>query len=166
MTSGDAVDSIRRMTLADIDSVVMIDRDSFSMPWSAQFYRSELNDNPAAYLYVIESGEKEREVVGYLGFWFIVDEAHISTFAVHPQFRKRGFGRALLIGALGHAAALGAEVVSLEVRASNHTAAAIYESLGFRVTGRKQGYYQDNGEDALFMRLDDLQPWRTSIREV
>ena len=104
-------------------------------------------------------------MAGYLGFWFIVDEAHISTFAVHPQYRRRGFGRALLEHALGHAAALGAELVSLEVRASNHTAAAIYESFGFTVTGRKQGYYQDNGEEALFMRLEDLQPWRKSIRE-
>ncbi len=153
------------MTLADIDSVVMIDRESFSMPWSAQFYRSELNDNPAAYLYVAETGEGEREVVGYLGFWFIVDEAHISTFAIHPGFRMRGFGRALLKYALEQAAAFGAEVVSLEVRASNRTAAAIYESFGFGVTGRKQGYYQDNGEEALFMRLDDLRPWRTSVRE-
>lgn len=68
--------------------------------------------------------------------------------------------------ALVQAAALGAEVVSLEVRTSNQTAAAIYESFGFGVTGQKQGYYQDNGEDALFMRLDDLQPWRTSVREV
>jgi ribosomal-protein-alanine N-acetyltransferase len=166
MTPGEAAVSIRRMTLADIDSVVKIDRASFSMPWSARFYRSELNDNPAAYLHVIESGDKEREVVGYLGFWFIVDEAHISTFAVHPQYRRRGFGRALLEHALGQAAALGAEVVSLEVRASNHTAAVIYESFGFRVTRRNQGYYQDNGEEALFMRLDDLQPWRTGVREV
>jgi len=151
---------IRRMSLADIDSVVLIDRTSFSLPWSEQFYRSELNDNSAAYLYVIVTGEGVQDVVGYLGFWFIVDEAHISTFAVHPGYRRNGYGRRLLTHALSQASSLGAEMVSLEVRASNQAAVKLYESFGFGVTGRKTGYYQDTGEDALFMILEDLEPWR------
>lgn len=157
---------IRRMILSDIDSVVLIDRNSFSMPWSEQFYRSELNDNSAAYLYVIETLESVQHVVGYLGFWFIVDEAHISTFAVHPMHRRKGYGRSLLAYALTRAARLGAEIVSLEVRSSNLAAVKIYESFGFAITARKKGYYQDNGEDALFMILDDIQPWRTSTLEI
>jgi ribosomal-protein-alanine N-acetyltransferase len=156
---------IRRMSLDDIETVVSIDQRSFSLPWSEHFYRSELNDNPAAYLYVIEEGESPRHVVGYLGFWFIVDEAHISTFAVDPGYRRASYGRRLLTHALSQAVGLGAEMVSLEVRASNQVAVTLYESFGFRVTGRKTGYYQDNGEEALFMILEDLEPWRKSEQE-
>ena len=165
MTKDSAV-HIRRMSLDDIDSVVLIDRTSFSMPWSEQFYRSELNDNSAAHLYVIVNGDGVQDVVGYLGFWFIVDEAHISTFAVHPGYRRNGYGRRLLTHALLQASGLGAAMVSLEVRASNLAALGLYETFGFGVTARKTGYYQDNGEDALFMILDNLEPWRKNVRQV
>lgn len=156
---------IRPMTLSDIEPVIKIDRQSFSMPWSEQLYRSELSNNPAAYLFVIEAGEELQEVVGFLGFWFIVDEAHISTFAIDPAFRRKGLGRRLLKFALARAASLGAELASLEVRLSNRSAVKLYEEFGFTITGRRKGYYQDNGEDALFMVLKDIKPSRIDMRE-
>jgi ribosomal-protein-alanine N-acetyltransferase len=156
---------IRRMTLADLRSVIEIDRQSFSMPWSESTYRNELMANPAAYLYVAEE-EGQETVIGYIGFWFIVDEAHISTLAVDARYRRQGIGRRLLQTALFEAARLGAEIVSLEVRASNGAALQLYRDFGFQLQERRAGYYQDNGEDALYMLLGNLEPWRGSTREV
>jgi len=156
---------IRRMTLADIEAVTAIDRQSFSVPWSERTYRMELTGNPAAYLYVAESASSG-EVVGYVGFWFIVDEAHVSTLAVKPGCRRQGIGRCLLENALREAARLGAELVSLEVRASNSGAITLYRRHGFKPRERRRGYYQDNGEDALYMILGDLSAWRSGGTEV
>ena len=156
---------IRRMTLADLTTVIEIDSQSFSMPWSERTYQNELTENPAAYLYVAED-QGHGNVVGYIGFWFIVDEAHISTLAVELQYRRQGIGRMLLEAALFEAARLGAEIVSLEVRASNNVALQLYREFGFRLRERRTGYYQDNGEDALYMILGNLEPWRSSAREV
>ena len=156
---------IRRMTLADIEAVTAIDRRSFSVPWSERTYRMELTGNPAAYLYVAESASGGA-IVGYIGFWFIVDEAHISTLAVKPGRRRQGIGRRLLENALQEAARLGAELVSLEVRASNSAAIELYRQYGFKPRERRTGYYQDNGEDALYMILGDLTPWRSRGTEV
>lgn len=152
---------IRRMTLADLEAVIEIDRKSFSMPWSERTYRNELTANPAAYLYVAENAA-QGQILGYIGFWFIVDEAHISTLAVKPAYRRRGIGRWLLQMALEEAAHLGAEIASLEVRVSNLAAIELYRKYGFLTRERRAGYYQDNGEDALYMILGDLEPWRTS----
>ena len=152
---------IRRMTLADLPAVLEIDHDSFSMPWSERTYRNELTANPAAYLFVAEYGQPA-VVIGYVGFWFIVDEAHISTLAVKPANRRQGIGRLLLQTALEEAARLGAEIVSLEVRTSNAAAIELYRQYGFSPRERRAGYYQDNGEDALYMILGNLEQWRTS----
>lgn len=156
---------VRRMTLADLEVVLEIDRKSFSMPWSERTYRSELTSNTAAYLYVAEE-DSRGEVLGYIGFWFIADEAHISTLAVGPAFRRMGIGRKLLQTALVEAARLGAEIVSLEVRASNRAAIALYRKHDFSLRERRVGYYQDNGEDALYMILGNLELWRSQAREV
>jgi ribosomal-protein-alanine N-acetyltransferase len=86
-----------------------------------------------------------------VGFWFIVDEAHISTIAVHPDFRQHGIGEILLQWALREALHLDAQLVTLEVRVSNHKAINLYEKYGFEVVGRRAHYYRDNNEDALLM---------------
>jgi ribosomal-protein-alanine N-acetyltransferase len=135
------------------------------MPWSERTYRSELTSNPAAYLFVAENDSQER-LLGYIGFWFIADEVHISTLAVKPVYRRRGIGRRLLQTALVEAARLGAEIASLEVRASNHAAIELYREHDFSLRKRRVGYYQDNGEDALYMILGNLEPWRSRAREV
>ncbi len=150
--------TIREMRLGDLPTVLAIDRQSFSMPWSERSYRFELLENPAAHLLVAQ--DDEGTVVGYVGFWLIVDEAHISTLAVHPERRRQGIGERLLRAALTWAAALGADLATLEVRASNHAAQALYDKHGFLVVGRRKNYYRDDGEDALLMTLEGLQEWR------
>jgi ribosomal-protein-alanine N-acetyltransferase len=158
---------IRRMRLEDIPDVVRIDRQSFPLPWSERTYRLELTGNPSAFFFVAElSSRGKAKLVGYLGYWLIVDEAHISTIAVVPNLRRRGIGSQLLKVALRSAAMSGAERVSLEVRESNEGAIAMYERLGFERHSRKPEYYRDNGEDALVMILYDVVKWTQGVREV
>ncbi|HSB90927.1 MAG TPA: ribosomal protein S18-alanine N-acetyltransferase [Anaerolineales bacterium] len=148
---------VRPMTLADVPDVAAIDRLSFSLPWPERSYRYELTENPAARLLVAEMPASPRlRVVGYVGLWLLVDEAHISTIAVHPAERGRGIGETLLLAALDLAARIGAELATLEVRASNAAAQNLYRKHGFEVVGSRPGYYKDNREDAVLMTLSQL----------
>jgi ribosomal-protein-alanine N-acetyltransferase len=158
--------TIRTMSIADIETVFEIDRLSFSLPWSERTYRLELTENPAAHLYVAVKKKHNIEyILGYIGFWYIVDEAHISTLAVHPSERKTGIGEGLLIHAMEDAESIGAEVVTLEVRGSNQPAILLYQKFGFEVVGKRPRYYQDNGEDAILMTLKDLPGWGRTRRK-
>lgn len=155
---------IRKMTLDDMPTVMRIDRLSFPIPWSENSYRYELIGNPASLLLVAETIMDGRPVVvGYIGYWLIVDEVHISTIAVHPDHRGRGTGRDLMRTALKQAAQQGADVATLEVRVSNRIAQEMYRKFGFRPAGHRKGYYHDNGEDALLMTLTDLRRWRMEV---
>ena len=145
---------IQKMTLEDIPTVLEIDRVSFSNPWPERSYRYELTDNPAARLFVAKLDDGA--VIGYLGYWLIGDEVHISTFAVQPEFRMQGIGEDLLRSALAAAAEKGARVATLEVRESNDPAVKLYEKLGFEVVGSRPRYYRDNDEDAILMTRDGI----------
>lgn len=145
------------MTEADLPSVLEIDRLSFPLPWSERTYRFELKDNHAARLKVAEVFENgNMRIIGYVGFWFIVDEAHISTLAVHPHYRGQGIGEHLLQDALNDAVIRGAQVATLEVRISNEAAVRLYRKFGFEIIGERPRYYRDNNEDALLMILNDI----------
>lgn len=145
------------MTEEDLPAVLEIDRLSFPLPWSERTYRFELKDNQAARLKVAEVFENGRmRIIGYVGFWFIIDEAHISTLAVHPSYRGQGIGEQLLSDALMDATLRGALVATLEVRISNDAALNLYRKFGFEVIGERPRYYRDNNEDALLMILNDI----------
>jgi len=153
--------AVRVMTLDDIPEVMNIDRLSFPLPWSERSYRYELEHNSSAQLIVADYHDLDRiQLVGYIGFWFVVDEMHISTLAVHPDFRRRGIGEALLEGALHLADSRGGVIATLEVRTSNQAALDLYTKFGFEVAGCRKNYYQDNREDAWIMKLDPLRPVR------
>ena len=92
-------------------------------------------------------------VVGYGGLWKIEGEAHISTIAIHPDHRRRGFGEILLAGMFGKALRLNAKYIVLEVRVSNEAAQRLYRKYGFARHGRKRNYYRSNREDAYDMRV-------------
>jgi [ribosomal protein S18]-alanine N-acetyltransferase len=159
------------MALADIPQVVAIDQRSFSLPWSASSYRFELTENHASHFYVAlpeglppvrsflqrlrHLGQRPpRLVVGYIGYWLIEDEIHISTIAVHPDWRGQGIGDQLLEVALRQAAEAAAVMVTLEVRTSNTVAQNLYRKYAFEVVGRRKRYYRDNHEDALIMTVE------------
>ena len=141
------------MRIADVPAVLEIERLSFSAPWPAFAFEQELTANRLAHYRVVRLGDR---VVAFGGIWLMVDEAHITTFGVHPDHRRRGVGRRLLLDLAEAAIQLGSARMTLEVRASNEPAQALYRSFGFAVTGRRVAYYSDDGEDALVMTTPDL----------
>jgi [ribosomal protein S18]-alanine N-acetyltransferase len=145
--------AIRPMSVDDLPVVLDIDRLSFPQPWPESSYRFELANSQASILLVAEVDE---HLVGYIGSWLLVDEIHISTLAVHPDFRQRGIARRLLYEMLRGGISRGAQMATLEVRVSNQMAIDLYKSIGFRVTGLRSGYYRDNLEDAHIMTLSNV----------
>jgi [ribosomal protein S18]-alanine N-acetyltransferase len=144
---------IRRMTMEDVPVVHEIDMLSFSLPWPERSFRFELTENPTSRGWVAEVSGK---VVAMLVLWLIVDEAHIATIAVHPDFRRQGLGEQILLHALKAVRDEGARRAFLEVRAGNSAAQAMYEKYGFEVAGVRPGYYRDNNEDALLMNFENF----------
>jgi ribosomal-protein-alanine N-acetyltransferase len=141
------------MGMADVAAVLEIERLSFSSPWPAFAFEQELTANRLAHYRVARLGDR---VVAFGGIWLMVDEAHITTFGVHPDHRRRGIGRRLLLQLAEVALELGSARMTLEVRVSNEPAQRLYSSFGFHVTGRRVAYYSDDGEDALVMTTPDL----------
>lgn len=144
---------IAPMTLEDVDAAHEIERLSFATPWPAYAFEQELRGNRLARYLVARAGE---ELVGFAGMWMMVDDAHITTISVHPEWRRRGVGRQLLLDLTELAISVGARRMTLEVRAGNSAAHALYREFGFDVVGRRPGYYSDDGEDALVMTTPDL----------
>jgi len=95
-------------------------------------------------------------IIGFAGLWLMVDEAHITTIAMHPDFRRRGLGEYMLASLIDIAYSIGARWVTLEVRVSNYSAQNLYRKYGFREAGLRHRYYSDNQEDALIMWTDEI----------
>lgn len=172
--------AVRRMAMEDIDYVLKLDRMSFATPWSANTYQHEVrnshstmlvvepysfpastsNHNPIKWLRRLLSPAIQNTarypLLAYSGFWLISGEAHISTIAVHPDFRGHKLGELLIWCMAMQAIRLEAEVITLEVRISNDIAQSLYRKYGFEVSGRRKGYYRDNGEDAYLMTAANL----------
>ena len=134
------------MEAKDLPSAMEIDALALPRPWSAAIWRGELSSPYGLYLVIEDRGE----VFGQIGVRHVLGELHITTIAVRPEYRRRGHARALIGAALG--AFPDASHVHLEVRPTNVEAIVLYESLGFRETGRRPRYYGD--EDAVLMTLN------------
>ncbi len=147
---------VRFMTMNDVPAVMDVDSLSLPTPWAKRSFQYELTENPASCLLLAEQQGENSQIVGFVGFWMLVDEAHISTLAVHPVHRQKGIGSQLLLEAIRQGNAMGARLVTLEVRLSNQSAINLYHKHGFEVVGRKVHYYMDNQEDAILMTLRDL----------
>ena len=143
--------ALDRMRPEDLDEVLAIERASFTMPWSRGAFLYEMQQNRVARCWVAR--EDDNHVAGYLCLWEVADEVHITNVAVRPNARRQGIARSLLSSVLDNARARAFKIVVLEVRPSNHHALTLYESFGFRVVGRRHGYYYDTGEDALVMEI-------------
>ncbi|WP_018750995.1 ribosomal protein S18-alanine N-acetyltransferase [Paenibacillus sanguinis] len=143
--------TFRKMTLGDLPDIMVIEHESFTLPWSEDAFRNELTHNHfARYLMMDYHGVP----IGYAGMWTIVDEAHVTNIAVRTSYRGHRFGERLLRKMMNWAAELGMVRITLEVRVSNQAARSLYDKLGFTPAGVRKGYYSDNHEDALIMWCD------------
>ncbi len=137
---------------------MLIEAEANSAPWSEQSFRNELTHSGGVFLVALLAGE----VVGYGGMWLVIDEAHITTVAVATEHRRKGIARAIMVELLARAKRENVECSSLEVRAGNIAAIALYKALGYGEIAVRKGYYPDNREDAVVMWLYDLQQWAAS----
>jgi ribosomal-protein-alanine N-acetyltransferase len=152
---------IEAMRLEDVDEVQRIEEASFTTPWPPNAYRSELTTNRLASYLV---GRIDDRIVAYGGMWLMVDEAHITTFAVHPAWRGQHIGERLLLAFFDLARDRRARELTLEVRLSNLPARRLYEKYGFRPVGVRPRYYSDNNEDALIMTPEPIDERRLRDR--
>jgi ribosomal-protein-alanine N-acetyltransferase len=174
--------TIRDMTEADIGQVSDIEAQSFPTTWPRTAYRRELNNKLARYLVLVDAahepvatpahprrfffglGRRVEDVpsttdfiVGYVGLWFMLDEAHIVAIAVRESYRGQKLGELLLAEAMQLALEKGQHLMTLEVRRSNHIAQRLYEKYRFLKVGVRRRYYSDNHEDAIIMSTPPIQ---------
>jgi ribosomal-protein-alanine N-acetyltransferase len=152
---------LRRMQPPDLPAVLPIEEAVFGDDaWPLSFFQRDLANEHSIYfaLELVEEAEEpaRAQLAGYAGYWLLDDEAHLMNIAVAPPWQGRGLGAYLLLETLAMMQGRGANSCTLEVRAGNGRAQALYRKLGFRVAGRRRRYYQDNGEDALLMTTPPL----------
>jgi ribosomal-protein-alanine N-acetyltransferase len=188
---------IRPMKYEDIPEVVQIDRETFPGEWvfrSQSAYKQDLDNPSVRYIVacqgrgVSESGGQallkppwfkrlftgerhlstSENIVGFTGFWMMLQEAHIIAIGVSNGYRRLGIGEGLLIATIELAQILNAAVITLEVRASNEIAQELYKKYGFQVVGRRVRYYSRDGEDAIIMSTDNITslPFQASLQQL
>lgn len=140
--------TFRHMTVDDLDEVMEVEVNSFTIPWSREAFFNELTKNQFAQYLIVEVDQK---VVGYCGVWIIVDEAHITNIALLPEYRGLKLGEALMAKVMELAREMDAIRMTLEVRVSNVRAQNLYRKFGFEEGAIRKQYYTDNMEDALVM---------------
>jgi ribosomal-protein-alanine N-acetyltransferase len=188
---------IRPMEYEDISQVAQIDREAFPGEWvfrSQSGYKQDL-DNPSV-RYIVACKERHvpeserqsmqkvswfkrlfsygrhlntsEDIVGFSGFWMMMHEAHIIAIGVRNGYRRLSIGEGLLIAAIELAQMVNANVVTLEVRASNMIAQELYRKYGFQVVGRRLKYYSSDGEDAIIMSTDNItsMPFQASFQQL
>ena len=141
---------LETMHAAHVTQIAQLEKICFSDPWSERSIASELDNNLAFWLVAVE-GET---VAGYIGSQTVMEETDMMNVAVHPDFRRQGIAEALVNGLVEHLKAMGSRCLTLEVRASNAPAIALYEKLGFTEIGRRKNYYRNPREDALILRKE------------
>ena len=142
---------IRPMTTEDLDAVSSIEKEVFSVPWTKDGFASALSIPGSNYLVVIDG---DRNLVGYCGYYSVLDEAEITNVAIAPCYRKKGYAKLMLIELIEQAKSNGIRTVVLEVRFSNTDAIGLYERLGFQKLGVRKNFYEQPKEDAIIMLLE------------
>ena len=141
---------IRDMEEGDVPSVAVIERISFSAPWSETSFFNEIFKTRS----LSKVAERDDTIVGYICTEIVLDEAHILTLAVHPGFRQSGIASLLVKQAAEELKARGCRFLFLEVRASNRAAQRLYEAFNFKLVGIRKQYYLSPPEDAIIMKLE------------
>lgn len=154
---------LRRVTIEDLETVRAIEQAAFTTGWPPTAFEHEIAHNGRArYVLLERDGEPgDRQALGFAGLWLMVDEAHVVTVAVRPEERRNAYGRLLVHALVAIAADAAMNEATLEVRASNTPARALYHEYGFHDVGLRKKYYADNGEDAVIMTTEafDSEPF-------
>jgi ribosomal-protein-alanine N-acetyltransferase len=144
------VERLREASATDVvDAIVGLESESFTNPWSRDTLIWELQNSDVTRVHVLR--DDRDAIVAFSVCWIIFDELHINTLAVAPEVRRQGYATALLQAVMAEAETEGAVKATLEVRASNAPALALYERLGFRISARRPRYYTNPQEDALIL---------------
>ncbi|KNZ40535.1 ribosomal protein S18-alanine N-acetyltransferase [Acetobacterium bakii] len=136
----------RIMTAQDIPDIFSVDRMCFEHNWTLESYECELNNMLATYIVA----EDNDQIIGFGGFWAIIDEAQITNIGVLESYRGRGVAQKILNEMIKLAGVKGCLAMTLEVRVDNKAAIALYEANGFEKAGVRKNYY-DNKTDGLIM---------------
>lgn len=144
---------IERMATSDIAAVTRIERASFATVWPSDAFYNELSTNKLAHYFV---GRLHDRVIAYGGIWVILEDSHVTTLAVDPEYRRKRFGELLLLRLIDEAIERGAAWLTLEVRESNTLAQRLYRKYGFTTVTMRTGYYSDDNESALIMWAGSL----------
>ena len=142
----------RKMTIDDIDQVLLIEQEAFDTPWTREAFEHEMTTNVYSHYLVAETGTKE--IVGYCGMWVVMDESHITNVAVAERMRGNKIGEGLMREAIRVVTEQSVVLMTLEVRVSNDVAKNLYHKLNFQDGGIRKNYYSDTGEDALVMWVE------------
>ncbi|WP_298467676.1 ribosomal protein S18-alanine N-acetyltransferase [Psychrobacillus sp. FSL K6-4046] len=142
----------RKMTIEDIDQVLLIEEEAFAHPWTREAFEHEMTTNLYSYYLVAETEEKD--IVGYCGMWIVMDESHITNVAVAERMRGHRIGEGLMREAIRIVKEQQGVLMTLEVRVSNTVAKNLYYKLGFQDGGIRKNYYTDTQEDALVMWVE------------
>ena len=149
---------LQPLTADQLAAAVALDRRCLGGLWSLEGYQRELQSPNSDLLGLCLGAEPQPPLIGLGCFWAILEEAHITLLAVHPDYQRQGLGQRLLLTLLRRAAARGLERSTLEVRERNQVALDLYAKFGFQVAGRRRGYYQMTQEDALIL-------WRSGLQQ-
>ncbi len=133
-----------------LPAIMDIEKEAYPEPWTPGMFREEMRSK-RSYFYLAFYGDT---LIGYGGFWLVLDEAHITSLTVARDYRGFGYGREQLMHLFEVAEEHGVRTYTLEVRVSNERAKALYESVGFRAVGLRKGYYSSTREDAIVMIKD------------
>ncbi len=139
--------AVRPMREEDIEGVVAIENETFSIPWSAKSFLDACKEEYNIYLVC----EIDGEIAGYCGLWTVMGEGNITNMAVAQKYRKHGIGTALMQAMEMLGQKMDVSIFFLEVRAGNVVAQKLYEKMGYREIGRRKGFYEKPKEDALVM---------------
>lgn len=154
--------SITPFEVSDLPEVLEIEKIVDPSPWVEPSFRNEIETNKLARYFaarcenIATSALTRGRIVGYGGYWLVIDEAHITKITTHPDFRRKKIGEQLLMHILHDAAKRGATRATLELRVSNEPALKLYEKFGFADAGIRKNYYLDNLEDARIMWRENL----------
>lgn len=142
--------TIEQMTSSWVTQVAQLEKDCFRDPWSEKSIAGELDNPLSLWLVAVDGGR----LLGYVGSQTVLDETDMMNIAVAKEERRRGVARALILELVNQLAQQGSRSLTLEVRASNQGAIALYQSLGFVQTGRRPNYYRNPREDGLILRKE------------